>query len=90
MDAEHDQIDPILEECDAGFTTMAAHADEQTRSELVDALVRAQPILGEHLAHEETDAIAIVQRRMTMHDWEEFEAKMGKQSGLGEMLKMSR
>ncbi|SDU58814.1 hemerythrin domain-containing protein [Gordonia westfalica] len=89
MDAEHDQIDPLLEECNAGFTTMAAHPDEQTRSALTATLVRAQSILGDHLAHEETDAIAIVQRRMTLHDWEEFEAKMSKQSGLGEMLKMS-
>ncbi|OCW85383.1 hypothetical protein A8M60_06005 [Nocardia farcinica] len=51
------------------------------------ALHRAQEVLGRHLAHEETDAIAIVQRRLTPQDWDAFEEKMSKRAGLAETLR---
>ncbi|WP_238421137.1 hemerythrin domain-containing protein [Gordonia sp. 'Campus'] len=88
MEAEHHRIDPLLAECQAGFTSMASSADTGTRTTLADALVRARQILGEHLAHEETDAIAIVQRHMTTADWDAFEEKMGKQAGLRHTLRV--
>ncbi|MCX2755575.1 hemerythrin domain-containing protein [Gordonia sp. 4N] len=87
MEDEHDEIDPLLEECAAGFARMSDRADEQTRVTLADALHRAQEVLGRHLAHEETDAIAIVQRRLTPQDWDAFEEKMSKRSGLAETLR---
>ncbi|MBD0863919.1 hemerythrin domain-containing protein [Gordonia sp. zg691] len=87
MEAEHDQIDPLLEECEAGFTRMAAGADDQARAGLAEALRRAQTVLGDHLAHEENDAIAIVQRRISMADWQEFEEKMAKSLGLRETIR---
>ncbi|AFR47785.1 hemerythrin domain-containing protein [Gordonia sp. KTR9] len=89
MESEHDEIDPLLEECSEGFARMTGHADDATRAALADALRRAEAVLGRHLAHEETDAIAIVQRRMTPYDWNAFEEKMAKRAGLAETLRTS-
>ena len=87
MEAEHDEIDPLLEECAAGFARMAEHADAAGRAALAEALLRTEEVLGRHLAHEETDAIAIVQRRLTLPDWDAFEEKMSRRAGLAETLR---
>jgi hypothetical protein len=70
MEAEHAEIDPLLAACAEGFARLAEHADEDARAALAVRLVAAREVLGHHLAHEETDAIAILQRLMTQEEWE--------------------
>lgn len=69
MEAEHGQIDPILDGCAAGFATLAHRADVEARTALVDRLEAAVEVLGQHLAHEEDAAIAIIQAVMTNEEF---------------------
>ena len=81
MEAEHSQIDPLLAGCAEGLTRLAEHADEDARAALAVRLAATRDSLTRHLAHEETDAIAILQRLMTQEQWlaldeEHFKEKM--------------
>jgi hypothetical protein len=75
MESEHGEIDPILQACDAGFARLAAGADEDTRNALVVRLCAGKESLGRHLAHEETEAIAIIQQVMSDDDWKRLETE---------------
>jgi hypothetical protein len=79
MAAEHAEIDPMLEACARGFTTLAERADETARAALVADLTRTRDGLAAHLGHEERDALALVQRFLTPEDW----ARMDKQVAAG-------
>jgi hemerythrin-like domain-containing protein len=87
MEAEHEEIDPMLESCAAGFARLAEHEDEDARRALAVRLVAARESLARHLAHEEGDAIALVQQHLTDEEWlaleeEHFRAKLS----LGQVL----
>jgi hypothetical protein len=69
MEAEHAEIDPLLESCAAGF----AHADADARDALGVRVVAVGERLSRHLAHEETSAMALVQRYLTNADWSRVE-----------------
>ncbi len=69
MEAEHGEIDPLLATCASGFARLESHADDDARAALAVRLAAARESLGRHLEHEETDAIAIVQRLMTREEW---------------------
>lgn len=73
MEAEHEEIDPLLEAAAAGFDRLGSDADEEARSALAAHLVAARESLGRHLAHEETEAMALVQRHLTQADWTHLE-----------------
>lgn len=73
MEAEHAEIDPLLEASAAGFRWLAEHADETVRQTLADRLVAARESLAHHLEHEETGAIPIIQQVMTNEDWLQLE-----------------
>ena len=73
MEAEHADIDPLLESCGQGLEHLAATADADARAALEVRLVAARQILGAHLAHEEADALALVQRYLSQQDWETVE-----------------
>jgi Hemerythrin HHE cation binding domain len=79
MEAEHAEIDPMLEACARGFATLSERADETVRAALVADLARTREKLGAHLGHEERDALALVQRFLGVEDW----ARMDKQIGSG-------
>ena len=70
MEAEHSEIDPILEACATGFARLAEHPDEDARAALAVRLVAAKERLAEHLRHEETEAIALIQTLLTREEWE--------------------
>ena len=55
MEAEHAEIDPLLEACAAGFARLAEHADDDARAALAVRLAAARECLGRHLEHEETE-----------------------------------
>ncbi len=73
MEDEHAEIDPALEACAAGFARLAARADEDARAALAVRLVATRERLAEHLRHEETDAIALIQRLFSAEDWADLE-----------------
>lgn len=77
MEEEHSHIDPLLTSCAEGFAALAgdrAGIDaEDTRLALKVRVEATRDALARHLAHEETDAIAILQRHMTADDWERLE-----------------
>ncbi|MGY1804975.1 hemerythrin domain-containing protein [Blastococcus sp. SYSU D00922] len=84
MEAEHGEIDPMLEACARGFARLAERADETARAALVADVTRTREKLGAHLGHEERDALALVQRFLTVEDW----ARMDKQVGAGYPAKL--
>ena len=73
MEAEHGQIDPILQACAAGFSRLAERPDADARAALVVRLVAGRESLARHLAHEETDAITLIQRVLTDAEWRQVE-----------------
>ncbi|MDP9819250.1 hemerythrin domain-containing protein [Spirilliplanes yamanashiensis] len=75
MAAEHGEIDPLLDACAAGIATLAAGPDEDARAGLEIRLVAARQRLGEHLAHEERDALPLIQRHLGAAEWVAFEER---------------
>lgn len=73
MEAEHAELDPLLEACGRGFTRLTDHADDDARAALAVRLVATRECLARHLHHEETEAIAIIQRRLTQADWDRLD-----------------
>ncbi|MBO9522010.1 MAG: hemerythrin domain-containing protein [Nocardioidaceae bacterium] len=77
MEEEHSHIDPLLTACAEGFATLAGDRQgidaEDVRRALKVRIEATRDALARHLAHEETDAIAILQRYMTNEDWERLE-----------------
>jgi hypothetical protein len=88
MEAEHAGLDPLLQASAAGFATMAAHGDEDVRAALAVRLVAARESLGRHLAHEETDAMRILQARISPTDWQEIEPHFGEGVSFRDVLVM--
>jgi hypothetical protein len=78
MEAEHGEIDPLLAACGQGFAALAGGADEDVRRSLEIRMVAAGELLGRHLAHEETEALVLVQAHLTPHEWEVMEKKSDK------------
>ncbi len=70
MEAEHDEIDPLLARCAGGLARLADTADEEVRAALAEHLERAQAVLDAHLAHEETHAVPLLQQLLTVEDWQ--------------------
>lgn len=69
MEAEHDLIDPLLSACAEGLQAIAAGGTADLRAALAVRMVATRDSLGRHLAHEETDAITLMQRHLTAADW---------------------
>ena len=73
MEAEHHLIDPLLEQCADLFLRLTFDRDRNARQSLVRALERARPLLEDHLAHEEREAIPLMQRYITPVEDERIE-----------------
>ncbi|MGP3919542.1 hemerythrin domain-containing protein [Nonomuraea sp. 10N515B] len=73
MSAEHKHIDPLLHACDTGFAMLARAGDAQVRRDLAGHTAELRDLLLAHLAHEERDAMALVQAHLTQHDWERLD-----------------
>jgi hemerythrin-like domain-containing protein len=70
MSAEHERIDPLLHACATGFRRMASVPHATSRDGLVDDLAATREHLGAHLAHEERDAMRLVQTHLSQEDWQ--------------------
>lgn len=69
MEAEHEQIDPALAAVRAGLADMAGHPCEDHQHALVIRLAALRQALHDHLRHEETEALPLLQRTMTPEEW---------------------
>ena len=82
MEDEHGQIDPLLTAVAEGFAALAADRvpvdGEDKRAALEVRMAATRDLLARHLAHEETDAIAILQRHTTTESWRAIEEQIGK------------
>jgi hemerythrin-like domain-containing protein len=70
MEAEHALIDPVLERAGELFADRAPDG-----AALHAVLADAAEVLGDHLAHEESGAVPLVQRYVTAAEWEELERR---------------
>jgi type IV secretory pathway VirJ component len=88
MEAEHSEIDPILEACRSGFARLSQAPDADARAALSVRLVAAKESLARHLAHEETEAITLIQSCMTHAEWEELDARLRATLTLGKLVRL--
>jgi hemerythrin-like domain-containing protein len=90
MEEEHSHIDPLLSSCAEGFAMLAGdlvgvNADD-ARAALKVRVAATRDALARHLAHEESEAMAILQRHMTSEDWERIETEhFRKDQSLGQL-----
>jgi iron-sulfur cluster repair protein YtfE (RIC family) len=77
MEAEHEQIDPLLAAAAAGFAAMAQAPDAGTRTLLAETTARARDTLCDHMAHEERAALPLVQELLPAAGWERVEKAAG-------------
>ncbi|MBS4752975.1 hemerythrin domain-containing protein [Nocardioides sp. zg-ZUI104] len=78
MEAEHALIDPLLGQVRDQLDRILVgdeQAKERARTALVAVLARTREVLDDHLAHEERDAVALVQRHVAGEEWEALERK---------------
>jgi hypothetical protein len=82
LEAEHAGIDPLLAACTAALEELAAgRGGADTRRELADTVARTRDALGAHLAHEERDGMALVQRHLTPADWARLDEEFAREYG---------
>jgi hemerythrin-like domain-containing protein len=85
MRAEHETIDPQLSACSTGFATMAQDPRPDVRERLADEVAAIRQGLHEHLAHEETDALPLVQHHLTSAEWAASEKAAKRAYGLRQL-----
>jgi hypothetical protein len=71
MTAQHEEIDRRLHDTEAALIALAAHPGEERREDVLDALDALMPSLREHLALEEAEALAFIDRNLTAGEWAE-------------------
>jgi iron-sulfur cluster repair protein YtfE (RIC family) len=88
MEAEHADIDPLLEACRDGLCRMVVHPSGDVRAALAVRLVAAKEHLARHLAHEETDTIALMQQVMTNEEWHAIDEHFKEGVSFGLVLRL--
>jgi len=88
MEAEHQQIDPLLSAMDDAFARAGEgrRGDARAISDVTDALATS---LAAHLAHEERDGLPLIGRALTAAEWRSVGFKIVRKNGLsagGEMF----
>ncbi len=78
MEDEHAGIDPSLAACTAAFDAVVDHPCEDHRNALAVRLAALREMLAEHLRHEETEALALVQRVVTAQEFAQIEKGVSK------------
>ncbi|WP_377644466.1 hemerythrin domain-containing protein [Oryzobacter terrae] len=84
MSEEHADIDPLVEACISGFAAVVDHPCEEHRNALDIRVAGLREVLGEHLRHEETVVLPLVQRVMTTEEFTAVEAAIGRSYPLRE------
>ena len=73
MEAEHQGIGPALDAVQAGFAAMREHPSAAGRDALAGSMTRMREVLLQHLAHEEGQALPLLQRSLSVEENEAFE-----------------
>jgi iron-sulfur cluster repair protein YtfE (RIC family) len=73
MEAEHELIDPALAACLTAFAAMVQHPCADHRNALQIRVAALHEALLEHLAHEEGQALPMLQRTLSVEENEAFE-----------------
>jgi hypothetical protein len=73
MEAEHERIDPALGSVASGFAAMVEHPCDDHRNALDVHVTSTRAALLAHLAHEETEALPLLQRTLTAEENTAFE-----------------
>ncbi|GGM54032.1 hemerythrin domain-containing protein [Dactylosporangium sucinum] len=80
MEEEHHGIDPLLDAVAEGMARMAAAADADAWAALQVRVVAARERLHAHLAHEERDALELMQALLSPAEWHHIERTYFQQS----------
>ena len=86
MEAEHEEIDPLLAGCAAGFARLCDAADSDARAALAVRLAATNERLGQHLGHEESQAMVLVQAHVTVAEWAAMDRAFGKHYTVADAL----
>lgn len=78
MEAEHGTIDPALAACAEGFAAMVEHPCADHRNALDVRVTDLRAGLLDHLRHEETGALPLVQVLLSEEEWAGCEKAAGK------------
>jgi iron-sulfur cluster repair protein YtfE (RIC family) len=78
MEAEHGVIDPALAAVRERFEAMLTHPCTDHRNALEIRVVAVREALERHLAHEETEALPMLQRTLSVADNDAFEKAAAK------------
>jgi iron-sulfur cluster repair protein YtfE (RIC family) len=73
MEEEHALLEPLLEDVDSALQDQSAGLAEQVRQLTV--------VLGDHMKHEETSALPLIQDVLTTKDWAAFRTGMARAQG---------
>jgi hemerythrin-like domain-containing protein len=77
LESEHAGIDPLLAAAGTDLAALAAGTgDEATRLRLAGTTVALRERLCAHLAHEERDGMALVQRHLAQADWDRLDREV--------------
>lgn len=85
MSEEHEGIDPLVKACTDGFAAVVDHPCQEHRNALDIRLTGLREVLAEHLRHEETVVLPLVQRVMTHDEFQSVEAAIAKSYRLRDM-----
>jgi iron-sulfur cluster repair protein YtfE (RIC family) len=78
MSDEHADIDPLVRACAQGFADVVEHPCEEHRNALDIRITGLREVLDEHLRHEESVVLPLVQRVMTTREYLGVEKEIGK------------
>jgi hypothetical protein len=78
MEAEHATIDPALQAVRTSFAAMTDHPCADHRNALDIRVTALREALLQHLHHEETEALPLLQATMTPQEWKTAEAAAAK------------
>jgi hypothetical protein len=77
LESEHAGIDPLLTSVVDDLRSLAdGTGDAGTRDRLADTTVRLRDGLKAHLAHEERDGMALVQKHFVQEDWDRLDREV--------------
>ena len=77
LEAEHAVIDPLLSSCTDDLRALAqGSGGEAVRERLASTTAQLRDALTAHLAHEESDGMALVQAHLTPEDWDRLDKEV--------------
>lgn len=83
LSEDHDALDPLLDRLRSAADAYAARPAEDTASVLGHELARIGDMLREHIGDEEASVFPVIQRYVSVADWQHVEKTIQKSAKLG-------